>query len=640
MKKVLAILGALAVLLTGCAQPEQGESHSSAAAQTVPTSQTVPASQAGEMLSSPTFTDRDLSGEYDPSGAVKIVLTGAGAEISGTGAAVTDGGVTITAGGTYLLSGSGTGMISVDAGDADKVQLVLDGVTVANGDGPAVYIRSADKVFLTLAQGSQNSLSDGSGYAYTDGDTNVDAALFSRADLTINGSGALTVTGNEKHGIVSKDDLVITGGELTVTAQKAGITGKDCVKLCQCAVTVTAGTDGIRSDNDEDPDRGYVYVESGSLTIAAGNDGIQAETELQIRGGTVSVTSGGGSGGTVTGDESAKGLKAGTALAISGGEIRVDAADDGIHTNGDAFVSGGAVCVSSADDGIHADGTLAISGGAMEITRSYEGLEAASVQISGGTVRLTASDDGINASSGSGSAAPFGRGGGFGGFGGFGDDGSEILISGGYVLVDAQGDGIDSNGSVTVSGGVTLVSGPTGSGDGALDYGGSATVTGGVFVALGSMGMVQNFTQAENQGAILCTMNSQSGGTSFALCGADGTVLVSFTPEKAYASAVVSCPGIQTGGTYTIVTGGTVAGADDNGYAENSSVSGGTQAAVIEMTANLYSAGGMGGQSGGGRGDHGMGGFGGKMPPTDMEPSEGTAPTGDLQPLPPGGQGM
>lgn len=599
MKKAFPILLILALLLGGCGEKAPGS--------TDPTVVT----QAASVVTVPdtAFTDRELSGDYDAANATSITLSGSEAAISGSGAEVTGSGVTITDEGTYLLSGSGSSLITVAAGDSDKVQLVLNGVSITNEQGPAIYIQSADKVFLTLASG--NTVSDGSGYTFTDGDTTVDAAIFSRADLTINGSGSLTVFGNCKHGIVSKDDLVVTGGTLEVTAQNVGLNGKDCVKLCGSTIQITAGSDGIRSDNNEDAERGYVYIESGSLSITAGNDGIQAETALQIDGGEISISAGGGSSGIPSDTESTKGLKAETALSVSGGTIAVSSSDDCVHSNGSVAITGGSFTLSTGSKGIHADAELSVTGGDIAIPQSYEGMEASSLLIAGGNIHIVSSDDGLNASSSdsaNGAVGFFGRGG--------ENDGSQIVISGGYLLIDAQGDGIDSNGSLTISGGVTLVSGPTNSGNSALDYGSSATVTGGVCIALGSTGvMVQGFSSAENQGAILYSLTPQEAGTSLALCDSQGTVVASFTPAKAYSSVAITAPGIQSGGSYTIVTGGTIAGADANGYAENAAITGGTTAASLEMTANLYNAGGgIASGKGGFQNESKMNGGSGEMP--------------------------
>ena len=527
------------------------------------------------------FDEEDLSGDWDEDGAAAFAE-----------------GTVITGAGTYVLTGQISSCVVIAAGDDDDVQLILDGVTITNASGPAIDVQSADKVTITLKDGTENRISDGSSYDLTGLSENADGAVFSKADLVINGGGSLTVTGSYKHGIVSKDDLTVASGTLIVTAQNVGLSGKDSVRIAGGTVTVTAGTDGIRSDNDEDAEKGFVYVGGGTVTITAGNDGIQAETALEIAGGTVDIVSGGGSGvSSPDASESRKGLKAGASLLISGGTVTVDAADDAVHTNGSAAVTGGILSLSSGDDGIHADGTLELSGGSVTVLRSYEGLEATYLTVSGGTHSVTASDDGLNAAGGN-----DGGEGGFFGPDSFGGGTGTLLISGGYLLVDSGGDGLDANGTLTVTGGVTLVSGPVNGGNGSLDYDGAGTVTGGTVIALGSSGMAMNFSSAENQGSILLNLGAQSAGTGFALCSEDGTVIASFTPSKAYETAVVTSPDVRPGGTYVAVLGGTVSGADENGYASGGTVSGGTAAATVALTSSLYSEGGMTGGMGGGFG--------------------------------------
>ncbi len=574
------------------------------------------------------FSNRDENAEYSVSSATSVVFSENSATITGTGTVQSENTVTISQEGTYILSGAASNMqLIVDADKTAKIQIVLSGLSLTNKEGPALYIRTADKVFLTLAQGTENTLSDGDDYTITDEDTTLDAALFSKEDLTINGSGALTVSGNYKHGIVSKDDLVITGGIINITAQKVALNGKDCVKIASADITLSAGTDGIRSDNTEDSTRGYVHISSGTVDITAGNDGIQAETLLSVENGTVKIQSGGGSanastksdgswnnmwggwggfGGyntsTSTNEESAKGLKSTSSILITGGNVTIDSSDDALHANGDIQIVGGRLTLTSGDDGIHADSTLKISGGEINITKSYEGLESAEILIAGGKVTLVASDDGLNAAGGNDSSALGGR----PGMGMFENSTGSITISGGYLLVDAAGDGIDSNGALTVTGGITLVSGPTNSGNGPLDYASTADVSGGVLIAVGASGMAQSFTSAENQGAIFTSTGTQNAGKTLALCDENGNIVVSFTPKKAYQCAVITAPNIQKGNTYTLLVGAEITSADENGYAENTSCTSGTKITDIKMTSNVYgSSGGMGGGfSGGG----GMGG--------------------------------
>lgn len=558
-----------------------------------------------------TFTDRETAGSFTEEGATTVTFTAAGIDVNGVGALVSDNVVTLSVGGTYLLSGeSQNARIVVDVPQTEKIQLVLRGLTLSAKDGPALFVRRGDKIFITLETGSKNALSDSATYTVTEPDTTLDATVFSKSDLVINGTGALTVTGNYKHGIVSKDDLVLCGSTVNVTAEGTALAGKDAVKIKDATLTLTAGSDGIQADNTEDPARGYVYVAGGTFDIEANKDGIQAETVLKIENGTLHITAGGGSqnastapgwgfgGSTTASGDSAKGLKSGGDVLLSGGTVTVNSADDSIHANGAVEITGGTLTLSSGDDGIHADTVLTVTDGSISVLKSYEGLESTTVQIAGGHISLIASDDGLNAAGGNDGSAMDRP-----GSGGFTGSTGTILISGGYLLVNAAGDGIDANGSISVTGGVTLVSGPTNNGNAAFDYDGSASVTGGVLIALGSSGMAQGFSNAENQGAILTGVTAQSAGTSLALVNADGNVIASFAPAKAYSSAVITAPGIQKGQTYTLVAGATLSAADENGYAAGGTATGGTTLTTVEMSTLLYGGGGgMGGMMPGGPG--------------------------------------
>ncbi len=246
------------------------------------------------------FTDRDQDASYDEASATHITLSDEGIAIDGTGAAADGSVLTISAEGTYILNGAlSNGRIVVSCTDGEKVQLVLSGVDIHCEDYAALHVEEADKVFVTLAEGTENALSDGAEYALVDGD-NVDATVFSRADITFNGAGALAVTGNYNHAIVSKDDLAVTGGAYTITAVGHGLNGKDCVKISGGTFSIDAGSDGIQSDNDEDAGRGYVYITGGDFDITATGDGIQAETELRIEGGDFDIATGGGSANAST----------------------------------------------------------------------------------------------------------------------------------------------------------------------------------------------------------------------------------------------------------------------------------------------------------------------------------------------------
>ncbi len=503
-----------------------------------------------------TYTDRELTGAYD-SPVTDLELENED--------------VVISSAGTYVLSGTiSDGQIVVEAGEADKVQLVLNGVSITNSDGPAIEIRSADKVFLTLAEGSENMLSDGEAYVLADGEDEPNACVYSKADLCINGDGNLTIYGNYNHGVYSKDDLVITGGTLTVNAVNDGLKGKDCVEICGGTFTIEAGGDGIQSNHAEDAERGYVSIDGGTFVIVAGCDGIQAETCLQVTSGSLLITTGGGSanasvkqdgnwgfwGSQITSaeeTESAKGLKAGVALYIADGEISLDSSDDALHANGDITVAGGTIEISSGDDGVHADDALVVTGGSMVINQSYEGMEGNSVTVSGGEIEIIASDDGINAAGGNDGSALNGR----PGQGSFDTDTSSyIRITGGTITVRADGDGIDSNGGFYVEGGALFIHGTTSGADGFLDYESEAVITGGTVIAAGGAAMAQAFGTNSTQCSMLQTFDTQvAAGTVLTVCDAAGEALVTFTPENTYQAVLVSLPELTLGETYTITAG-------------------------------------------------------------------------------------
>ena len=581
-----------------------------------------------------TFTDRELAGTWEEKSAVTITGQGTNCDVSGKGAKLSGTTLTISDEGTYLLRGTFTDMlIVVSAGDKDKVQIVLDSAVIQSDNGPAIYIENADKVFLTLPEGTESLLSDGTEYSGTDSDTTLDAAIFSRADLCINGKGTLAVQGNYKHGIASKDDLIITNTTLNVTAASTALDGKDCVMLSGVTATLNAGSNGVRSDNAEDAARGYVYILDSTLTITAGSDGVQAETLLRSDNAVMTITTGEGSGETQTNSDwnrrggwggfdmsstaaasegSWKALKSGKALEINGGAYVIDSQDDCIHTNGDLTITDGLFTLQSGDDGIHADNELLISGGSFTISKSYEGIEASKLHISGGRIDITASDDGLNAAGGADGSATAER----WGRGMFSNMVGEIVISGGYIHINASGDGIDSNNTILVSGGVTLVSGSANSANAAFDYDGEATVTGGILVAAGGSGMAQSFTAAENQGCMLFGINGAQGGVNLAIVDAQNNIVAAYTPENSYSAVVVTAPGLQVGNTYSVVMDAAIDGADDHGFAANTTYTGGTNIGAIEMTTLLQGGSGhsMGGGPGGGGGFGGGPGGGGRRP--------------------------
>lgn len=345
--------------------------------------------------------------------SASIILSGSSASVSGTGAEAENGIVTITEGGTYEISGTlEDGQICVKAPDED-VTLILKSVSVTSSSGSPFVILEANSVTLSLPDGTESTLTDNETY---DSGEDVDACLYSKADLTIEGTGTLTVNANYKNGITGKDTLTIRDSTLSVTAANHGITGKDSLTAENASLTVQSGGDAIRSTNNEDGALGFIILTDCTLDLTAAEDGVQAETVLTIDGGSYAIITAGGSDGAIDEDTSAKGLKAGTQVTISGGTFDLDCCDDAIHSNGNVDISGGSFTLSTGNDGIHADDTVTVTNGTIDILKAYEGMEGATVNIEGGDINIVSSDDGINAADGTSSG--FGGMGNMGGFGG------------------------------------------------------------------------------------------------------------------------------------------------------------------------------------------------------------------------------
>ena len=532
------------------------------------------------------FSDRDLSGDY--SECTDITLSDSTASCSDSSGTVADGTVTITKAGTYKLSGTFTGQIIVNAGDSDKVQLVLDNASITKEGSAALYIINADKVFITTVKGTENTLSSTGEFTSGSDETNIDGAIFSKSDITFNGSGTLNVKCESKHGIVTKDDLKITGGTYNITSASQGLSGKDSVRIAGGNITVTSGTDGIHSENTDNTEKGYVYISGGTLNITSGKDCIDASGTVDIKDGTFTFKAGGGSSEKTTGDgtESYKGIKADGVLTISGGTFDIDTLDDAIHSNSDVTVSGGTLDISTGDDGIHSDNNTVVSGGEINIAKCYEGLEGQTVTVSGGKVTLTASDDGINAAGGDNQ----GVGGCFGPDSFSADSDAKITITGGEIHVNASGDGLDSNGDIEISGGTVYVYGPTSNGNGSLDYENNAVITGGTVIMAGSSGMAMNFGSESTQGSILASTGNASAGTAVKLTDSSGNVIAEFTPTVSFRTVVISTPDITSDRTYTLTVGDSTQEITMSGYIYGSGMGGG------------FGGGGMGRGGGAGRG--------------------------------------
>ncbi len=476
------------------------------------------------------YSNRDLDASYDEASATRIALSGSSASVDGSGAAVDGSTVTISSEGTYIISGElSSGQIVVDASDDAKVQLVLAGATIHNENGPAIYAKNADKCFVTLADGTQNSLSDGTGYTLEDDSDEPCATLFCRCDLTINGTGALNVTANYRHGICSKDDLVVTGGILNVTAVEDCLRGRDCVKIADGSFSLVAGGDGIKSNKDTKATQGFVSITGGAFSINAGDDAVQAKTYIGITGGTFSVTS----------------------------------ADDAFHSDLQMAIAGGDFTVSAG--GIAVDGKTPGEGG----------------PAAGGSPVDSGSFPGGSKGGGNRGGAP-----------GAGSSDCLIQVNGGTLVLDSAGDAIDSNGSVEITGGTVLANGPSSDGDGAFDYDSEATVSGGTVLMIGSSRMAQSFSSGTQPFLCIANVSGSAGDT-VAIVDANGNVIASITATKQFGMVLASSPKFTEGGEYTLVIGGVLTNTDAHGYTDSGTVTGGSSTSATASATPSSSVGGM-----------------------------------------------
>ena len=622
-KKLLALFCATALSMTavaGCTGAKSSTGNVVSSETETNAEETSAQSEAGTFSSADMFTERDLAGTYEESEAVYVTLSDDGITGETDGDVIDGQTVTITEEGTYVFSGTlSEGQIVVDADDA-KVQIVLDNVDITCATSAAVYVKSAEKVFVTLAEGSQNTLRNTDEYVAVD-DNNIDAVIFSKSDLTLKGTGSLTIVSAEGHGIVSKDDLKITGGTYDITAAGHALSGKDSVRIADGTFILTAEKDGIHAENADDEEKGYIYIADGDFTITSDGDGMDASNIVQIEDGTFDITAGGGAANSqkthesdmpgggmsqnierpdgesmpqmgekpdeesmsqmgekpdgenmpqdTTTDESStstKGIKAGGGMYLNGGTYQIDSADDSIHSNANITIADGTYTLATGDDGVHADDALTVNGGTITVTESYEGLEGLTVTINDGTIDITARDDGINTAGGTDQS----------GFGTFGDhfkgmdsadDETEettdnemwMELNGGYIHILAGGDGVDSNGDLTINGGEIYIDGPSDNGNSAIDYGdrSSAYVNGGMLVAIGSSGMAEGMSDSSKQEVLMVKLGEQMEAGNVVLTDSEGNVIVSYTALKTYDCVIISTAEVESGATYTLATSGT-----------------------------------------------------------------------------------
>ncbi|MBR2176748.1 MAG: carbohydrate-binding domain-containing protein [Clostridia bacterium] len=550
-----------ASVVTSSSDSGKSSSDSSSADNSVSPDNTV----SGDM-----FADGDFKDVTAETVDAAITLSGNSGTISDTTRGSSGSKVTITSKGIYRVSGTSenVSIIINDNNKSGNIYLILDNVSMTNSSDACIYVESCDKLIVQCV--GENTLT----YNNSDENAEIDGAIYSKDDVTVNGSGILSIN-SQLHGIVCKDDLKITGAELNINSSAIGIKAGDSLRIGGGKTAITSGHDGIKLSNKNNDS--CFYFENADLTINTDYDGISVTADsdgdefngnITLSGGTINITTGGGADHSKNSDTSQKGIKCAGNINISDTSITVSSADDAIHGKSDITVNSGILKISTSDDGITASDNLIINGGNIDITKSYEGLEAGIIEINDGTISVVSSDDGINTAGGSDTDSdddnPWDS----------SSNNAKLTINGGNVYVNSSGDGLDSNGSIFVTGGIVIIEGSTADNNGALDKGDSsdcvASITGGTVLALGSSGMAVNFDTGTQCSALVTI--SGTNGTEISVDDGSG---FKYTATKDFTCAVYSSPSMTQGNSYTLTAGSETAAMDFSSGLYYTDVSGG-----------------------------------------------------------------
>ena len=484
--------------------------------------------------------------------------------------------ITIEKEGKYVLSGSLNGALLVK-GTASNIAIILSNATIETLDSqsiPAITFEKHDgERVLSVYKDTINKLSDSVG-----DDENGDGAIIQakKSSLTINGSGSLELTskGFETTAIKVKKDLSIFSAKININTSDHGIKAGELLSIHNCDINIIANGDGMKTDVEaesieegeeytSDPYAGYIYIENSNININSKDDGISANSLLKINNtldNTISIITNGGAPQKITESSSdnseGKAIKVdgiklvideeetelmskcenNYSLQILGGKFIINSNSDAISSKGNLIIDNGSFEISSGDDAIHAEYITKINNGNILINKCYEGIEGAAVEIINGKINLTSVDDGINAANSDLVNYPY-----------------NIYIGGGEIIVNAEGDGVDSNGTIEFAGGTTIIYGPTTGGNGSLDADKGILVNGGVLLAVGPMGMIETPANNSKQ-CCVCYAASGSANSEIIIKDEEGNVIFTTVSLKSYQSIVVSLGEFSIGNTYTIYT--------------------------------------------------------------------------------------
>ena len=506
---------------------------------------------------------------FDESQATQVTLAAQTATVTGQGASFSDQTLTITQAGTYVLTGSGKNIkLVVEAADTDQVHLVFQNLTL-EGEGTLLQINKAYEVVISLAEGSQNTLTE----SQASDDEKVKATIHSQVPLTLNGTGSLTLTALTKNALEVEDDLKVLGGTYTVKAANHGFKVEGALDIEAATLTIEAGKDGLHAEHDETTELANVTLNPTQLSIAATEDGVDAGNELTIKGGTITVS------------QSEEGLEA-RVIRQLGGDVTIKSSDDGVNASaGSSSKTTDMSTTSKTTEASATSNSADTSPSASQATSNSADTSSSASQATSDSATASAPDSQATADSASASqtdqankdknqtppAPPAGQappqgghppqnGQGPGGMPPGGQEESDpslqIILAGGTLTIDAEGDGIDSNGTVTISGGSLVVNGSVHDGNGPLDASDDITITGGTVWALGTSDMLQGFAQGSTQASITANIAGTAGQTLIIL-DANCKEVARQTASKDFQAVIMSSADLVDGQTYTIQVDGT-----------------------------------------------------------------------------------
>lgn len=516
-----------------------------------------------------TYTENDYRNNYSSFGVTKIALKQTTATSTSKAVTVDGGNVTINGGGIYIISGTLTdGSIIINSTDNGTVFLLLNGANITSSDFAALYIKQAEKTVITLAEGTQNTLCDGASYNSEKLENGKPTAtLYSKDDLTINGSGTLSVTSLSNSGIKSNDSLKIINSTVNVTSKNKGICANDSIAVLSATLSINSESDSLKCKN-EATDKGFVVLENSNVNIQTNADGIYASSDIYAKDVTANIICQGNQAKethssipnrnsnheSASSSESSKPIKAGLGIKTENGSYMLTSFDDCIHSDKDITVNGGVFTLSTSDDGIHADNNLTLNPERIDIIKCYEGIEAAYIYINSGDISIVSSDDGINAT-----GLNINN-----GFGAHNFDNTEktskddifLTVNGGHICIEPSGDGIDSNGSAEINGGTVEIYGPESNGDSSLDVGDGGYVlliNGGSLIAAGSAGMAEDASASSKQISLNFTFDSKySAGSIVELKDSENSIVISGVCAKSFDRLYLSDEKIQNGYEYSL----------------------------------------------------------------------------------------